>query len=106
MQAVWIVAIVVGVIAICGYSNYIMWKNRVEHKRQAELRAKRDAEWDAEKEAMSPEEYRRKFGGEKTVKGIAGAQQDAGAHGVAMQFHLAAMPQNVTPQYVTVVTHP
>ena len=97
MQAVWIVAIVVGVIVTCGWSNYIMWKNRGINERQAEHRAKRDAEWTAEKEAMSPADYRRFFGREKTVKGIAGAQ---------MQFHLAAMPQNVTPQYVTVVTHP
>ena len=51
-------------------------------------------------------EYRKMLGEEKTVKGIAGAQQHTRAHGVAMQFHLAAMPQNVTPQYVTVVTHP
>ena len=127
MDAVWIIAIVLGVIVLCGYCNFEMWRNRRHnawvYERQAEDKAKRDAERAAEKkrsrahflemygeagfiDMYGEAEYRKMFREESTVKGIAGEQQDAGAHGVAMQFHLAAMPQNVTPQYVTVVTHP
>ena len=127
MQAVWIIAIVVGVIVTCGWCNFEMWKNRRKtaliDARKANYKAERDAERAAEKkrymasflqmhgeaafiDIYGEAEYRKMLTEEIFVKGIEGEQQNAGAHGVAMQFHLAAMPQNAIPQYVTVVTQP
>ena len=121
MDAVWIIAIVLGVIILCGYCNFEMWRNRRHNawhlKMQAEDRAKRDAKRDKDKRAgmaiylelygeadfieeYGEAEFRKMFREEGTVEGI------AGAHGVPMQFYSAGMPQNVTHQYVTVVTQP
>ena len=127
MDAVWIVAIVLGVIVLCGWCNFEMWRNRRHNawhlKQQAEDRAKRDAGREKDKRAgmaiylelygeadfikmYGEAEFRKMFREEGTVEGIAETQQHAGAHGVPMQFYSAGMPQNVTHHYVTVVTQP
>jgi hypothetical protein len=104
-----------------------MWTNRRHNawvlKQQAEDKAKRDAEREKDKRAgmaiylqlygeagfikmYGEEELRKMLREEGTVNGITDTQQHTGAHSVPMQFDSAGRPQNVTHQYVTVVTHP
>ena len=71
MDAVWIVAIVVGCIVLCGLCILRMWSNHGHNawvrKRKAEDRAKRIAEADAEREAQRSS-YLREYGQEEYDK--------------------------------------
>ena len=127
MDTVWIVAIVVGVIVLCGLCNFQMWRNRRHNtwilKQQAEDREKRDAEREKDRKSgmaiylqmngqadfiqmYGEAELRKILSEQGNLEGIADTQQNAGAHGVPMPFYSSGIPQNVTHQYVTVVTQP
>ena len=124
MDAVWIVAIVVGCIVLCSVCILRMRSNHKHnarvHARNAEDQAERIAEDDTEREAQRSS-YLRMYGQEqydKMYNSKPGAhnltqeqveQMYGGgprAHNIKSQFHPAGMSQNFTPQYVTVVTHP
>jgi len=127
MNAGLTILIVVGgiVTIICGCCIAITYARVAEEKEinaeRAAARASRkvedranDAELAAVEESrkarflqMHGEEESHKMFREKgIVQGIAGAQQHAGSHGIAMQSRFDGMPENVTPQFVTVMVQP
>ena len=126
MDTVWIVAIVVGAVALCVVCNIKMWQNRVQnarqHERNAEDQAKRTARDDAERNAQrssylrdnGQDAYDKMYNAPPGAHNLSQEQWEQmygggpGARNNASQFHPVSnsgMTHNFTPQYVTVVTH-
>jgi len=107
MDAESVVAIVLGVLFLVGWCCWLMWKNRRhnEYVGRLEARDKKAREKKRDAESKAREAYRIV---EPVQDGAADQSilQLAGAHGAPMQFISPGMPQNVTHQYVTVVTQP